>query len=161
RIRVRPEQLVRGEDHSRRTEAALQSVLRPERVLQRVELSSSRGEALDCRDRSAVGLRGEAGARLHRAAVEQHRARAALARVAADLRAGQADDVAEEMDEKQTRLDDAPQGPPIDGDGDGNLLHGRGLLVERTLNERRILHPVAFATGSAGDGEWGPGDARA
>ena len=52
-------------------------------------------EPLDGRDRRAVGLDGEHRARLHRPAVEQHRARAAAARVAADVGAGEAEVLAQ------------------------------------------------------------------
>ena len=49
---------------------------------------------LDGRDVGAVGLDGEHGAALHGSAVDEHDARAALAGVAADVRAGQAELVA-------------------------------------------------------------------
>ena len=48
-------------------------------------------QPLDGRHRGAVGLRGQARARLDRHAVDEHRARAALAGVAADLGAGEAE----------------------------------------------------------------------
>ena len=53
-------------------------------------------------------------------AVEEHRAGAALARVAADLGAGQPDDVAKEVDEQQPRFDLALNGAAVHADGDRN-----------------------------------------
>src|SRR5206468_12724285 len=52
-----------------------------------------------------VGLHREERARLHRLPVEQHGARSAVARVAADVRSGHAQIFAQEMDEEQARLD--------------------------------------------------------
>src|SRR5207344_3108617 len=82
------EQRRRRHDHARRAEAALQAVLFPESLLQRVELAVGR-EAFDCRDLRAVGLHGEDRAGFRAAAVDVDRARAALASVAADVRAGE------------------------------------------------------------------------
>ena len=50
-------------------------------------------------------LRGEHVARLHRAAVDVDGARAALAGVAADVRAGEPQVVAQELDEQRARVD--------------------------------------------------------
>ena len=104
RIRVGAQDLVRGEHHARRAEAALQAVLGPERVLQRGELAVGAPDPSIVVTLGAVGLHREARARLHGDAIEQHRARAALAGVAADLRAGQAG-IAQEVDEEEPRLD--------------------------------------------------------
>ena len=62
-------------------------------------------EALDRRHLGAGGLEREYGAALHRAAVDEHRAGAALARVAADVSAGQPQPVAQRMDEQRPPLD--------------------------------------------------------
>src|SRR5262249_11476642 len=62
-------------------------------------------EALDGGDLGAVGLGGEQHAALHRPPVEQYGARAAVAGVAADVRARQIEVVAEEVDEEPARLD--------------------------------------------------------
>jgi hypothetical protein len=75
-----------------------------ERLLERVQLAVGR-EALDGLDRRAVGLDGEHHAALHERAVHDHRARAAVAGVAADVRAGQVEVVADEVDEQPPRLD--------------------------------------------------------
>ncbi len=52
-----------------------------------------------------VGLHGEHGAGLHRHAVEQYRTGAAVGGVAADVGAGHAERLAQQVDEKEARLD--------------------------------------------------------
>src|ERR1700682_5517651 len=100
-------------DHPGRTEAALQSVLLVERLLNRMELTVS-GETLDRGDLGTVGLDTENGARLDRLAVDHDRARAAGRRVAADIRPGQAQAVSQNIDEELARLEGALAASPGD-----------------------------------------------
>ena len=97
-----------------------------ERRLQRVQLGAVRGgQALDRRDRGAVGLHGEHQARAHRLAVHQHGAGAADAVLAADVRAGEAELVAQEVAEQQARLDLGGVGRAVDGHADAETIrHG-------------------------------------
>ena len=88
-----------------------------ERLLQRRELAVFR-EPLDRLDRRPVGLDGEQHAALHERAVDDHRAGAAVAGVAADVAAGQVEVVANEMDEQLPRLDLALVGRAVDRDRD-------------------------------------------
>ena len=69
-----------------------------ERLLERRQLLVA--EPLDRRHGAAVGLHGEHRATLHRNAVQVNRARAAAAGVAADVRPGEAEIVAQEVDEQ-------------------------------------------------------------
>src|SRR6266851_7845683 len=62
-------------------------------------------EALDRLHLAAVDLHGEVRAGLDRDAVHKHRAGATAGRVAADVRAGQAQLLAQEVDEQQSGLD--------------------------------------------------------
>ena len=62
----------------------------------------------------AVGLDGEQDARAHRLAVEQHGAGAAHPVLAADVGAGEAEVVAQEVREQQARLDLALVGAAVD-----------------------------------------------
>ena len=78
-------------------------MLFPEAFLQRVELAVL-GQTLDRGDLGAVGLDGEDGARLDAPPVDEHRAGAALAGVAADVCAGQVELLAQEVHEEQARL---------------------------------------------------------
>jgi hypothetical protein len=103
RLWVVVQQVDRGHDHARRAEAALQAVLLPEALLHRVELVVL-GEALDRGHLRPIRLDSEDGARLCAASVDEHRARAALTRVAAHVRARQMELLAKEVDEQHPRL---------------------------------------------------------
>ena len=63
------------------------------------------GNAFDGLDRGAVALHGEHKAAAHHVAVEPHRAGAAYALFAADMGAGEAKIVAQEIDQRLSRLD--------------------------------------------------------
>ena len=92
-----------------------------ERGLQRIQLAVGRGQALDGLDVVAVGLHREHDARPRRLAVEEDRARAADAVLAPDVRAGQAEILAEEIAEQQARLDLAAVPRAVHGDVDGDV----------------------------------------
>src|SRR3989441_4316931 len=98
RVRVRRDERGRRHHHSRRAEAALETVLLVEAFLHRVQLAILL-ETLDRRHGGLVGLHREEGARLHRPPVEQHGARTAVRGVAADVRAGHPEVLAEEVHE--------------------------------------------------------------
>ena len=76
------------------------------------------GEALDGHDLGAVGLDREHRAGLDRPAVDVDGAGAALAGVAADVRAGQVEVLAQRLDEEASRLDVELAGRPIDDERD-------------------------------------------
>ncbi len=110
-----------GHQHSRRADAALGGAVPQEGTLQAVELRA-RGtgrQALDGRDLAADrgGGRREAGA--DGSAVEQHRAGAAVARIAADLGAGEAQHLAQRVGEAPGRLDAQPCRRAVDGQTGG------------------------------------------
>src|ERR1041384_5300962 len=123
RLRVAGEQRARRHQHAGRAEPALQAVLLPEALLQRVQRAAG-GEALDGLDRRPVGLDREHGAALDRLAVEANRARAAARGVAADVRAGQPEVLADEVDEQRAGRDGAGLLLAVDRDGDLVLAHG-------------------------------------
>ena len=104
RLRVALEQLHAGHDHSGRAVAALQTVTFPEPLLDGVQLAVA-GQAFNGGDFAPIGLDGEQGARLGGLAVEQDRAGAADAGLAADVRAGQPAVLAQKMDQQGARLD--------------------------------------------------------
>src|SRR6267142_567386 len=101
---VARQQRAAGHHHPRRAVPALQPVLVPERFLDGVELAVLL-QALHGADLRAVRLDREHRARLHRLDVEQHGAGAAVRGVAADVRPGQAQVLAQEVDEQQPGLD--------------------------------------------------------
>src|SRR5258708_3077213 len=86
RVLVALEEGARGHQHARGAETALQAVFLGEALLHRMELAALL-QALDRRDLRAIGLHREHGARFHRVAVQNHRARAAVRGIAADVRA--------------------------------------------------------------------------
>src|SRR5688572_23778903 len=90
-------------DHSRGAEAALEAVLVPERLLERMEAGAV-GDALDGPDLATVGLDGEHRARLGALAIDVDGAGATVAGVAPDVRPGQPEVLAQEVDEEQARL---------------------------------------------------------
>ena len=94
---------MRGEDHARRAEAALQPVLRPERLLQR-RAAAVRREPLDGGDARAVGLHGEHRARLT-ATPSMSTVQAPHWLVSQPILVPVSPSIAQEVDEQQTRLD--------------------------------------------------------
>src|SRR6516162_7969573 len=104
RVGILLQKSVGARDHPRCAEAALQTVMLTERLLQGMERAAGIGKAFDGEDLRAIGLHRKHGAGLYRLAVEGDRARAARAGVAADMRPSKAELLAQEMDEQQTRL---------------------------------------------------------
>ena len=128
-----------------RAVAALQAVLLPEALLQRMQLAVLGASPSMVVTVGAVGLHGEDRARLRAAAVDEHRARAALARVAADVRAGQVELFAQEVHEQRARLDVRLAHLAVDGDRD--LRHGspftRNEEAEWTVSSRLPAAPLS------------------
>src|SRR5262245_28656730 len=104
RVRVTAQEGDASHHHARRAVSALEPVLLPETLLNRMELPIL-FEPFDRHDLGAVCLDGKHGARLHGFFVENHRTGAAVRRVAADVRARQPELVAQEMNEEQPRID--------------------------------------------------------
>src|SRR5919108_2994124 len=98
------QELLGRHDHARGAEAALQPVLIPERLLQRVKLRSL-GQTFDRRDLGAVGLDGEQCARLDAVPVQLNRTGTAVARIAADVRSGQSCLLADVVDQQRSWFD--------------------------------------------------------
>src|ERR1700742_1420595 len=103
-IRVAVEQVLGRHHHARRAEPALQAVLLPEPLLDGMQLAR-RGQALHGGDLTAVDLDRQHRAGLDRPAVDQHRAGAAVGRVAAAMGAGQPGTPADQVGQQQPGLD--------------------------------------------------------
>ena len=148
RVGVLLEQPGRLHDHARRAEPALEAVLVPERLLERVE-GGAVGHAFDGLDLATVGLDGEHRARLGAGAIDMDGAGAAVARVAADMRAGQPEVVAQEMDEQESRLDVRLVDGAVDGDRDVLGAHRGGAsyayATARSVAWRRALRVSSAA----------------
>ena len=104
--------VLRRHQHAGRADAALRRAMIEKRLLQRRERAVGVGQALDRLDRPAVHLahRHQAGADLP--AVEQHGAGAAVAGIAADLGAGEAEVVAQRGGQARDR-----RAAPVGGAG--------------------------------------------
>src|ERR1700753_2168545 len=125
-IGVAVEQVLGRHHHPRRAEPALQAVLLPETLLDRVQLAG-RGQALHGGDVTAVDLDRQHRAGLDRPAVDQHRAGTAVGRVAAAVGAGQPGAPADQVGQQQPGLDlgDLP------GAVEGELDLAHRYLVDR------------------------------
>src|SRR2546425_1056963 len=120
--RIALEELGGRQDHARRAEAALQAMLLPEALLDRMEIAVL-GEPFDGRDRRAVRLHREERARLHRLPVHEDGARAALARIAAHVRAGETHGLADVVNEQEPGLDLVTVRLAVDGHLDWQFHH--------------------------------------
>ena len=96
-------------------------MLVPEGLLDGVQLVAVR-QTFDGHDLTAFGLDGEHGAGLDGLAVDDHRAGAALAGVAAHVRARETGDVAYVVHEQEAGFDFVLPPPPVDG-GRDLVLH--------------------------------------
>jgi len=115
RIRIALEKLHGGEDHAWGAKATLKAMFFPESFLNWMELSVG-CQALDRHDACPISLYREDGARLDRFTVDEDGACAALGRVAANVGAGQPQDIAQVMNEKETRFYVVLIGFAVDGD---------------------------------------------
>jgi hypothetical protein len=152
RVWIAIDQIVGGHDHAGRTESALQTVLVPERLLHGMQLPVG-GQTLDRDHGRAVGLNGEDRARLDGLAIDEDRARAALAGVTADVGAGEAEVVAEKVHEEEARLDFRVLLRAVDGEGNGvlhaDLRGGRELTPAGGGCQCRVLPELGFASRAA------------
>src|SRR5258708_18365636 len=146
RVGVVVEQPARGQHDARCAETALEAVAAGESLLHRVELAAAL-QALDGAYPTAVGHGREHCAGLHRHVVEPEDACAAVRCVAPPVRAGQAEIISDEVNEEQSRLDDARVLGPVDVHGD---LHVRfpASRVPRRASRAGCLAPW-LARGSA------------
>src|SRR5438270_13498710 len=108
-----PDQLFGSQQKAWCAEAALECAPVYELLLQRRQ-GLVLGQAFDRRDRAPVGLCGEQEAGAHRPAVQQHRAGAADALLAAEVRPGQPDAVPYQIGQREA--DGVAAGPDLSVD---------------------------------------------
>src|SRR3972149_3910638 len=113
RLRVLAEKLHGTEEHSGSAESALERVLIPKGLLERVELPPLR-QTFDGGDLGAIGLDGKHETGTDGRAVYQHRAASADAVLATHVSPGEAEALAEKIGQQQTGLDGAPVPDPVD-----------------------------------------------
>src|SRR5262249_2700064 len=138
-----------GEQEARRAVPALERMRVPEYLLHRVQLAAP-CKTLDGRDGMAVHLGREHEARLHRLAVEQHRARAADALLAPDVGTVELELVAKEVDEQAAALDLTLVGAAVDFERYGHARthcrrRARSLSARSTRIGTRCLRYSAEA----------------
>ena len=125
-------------DEARRAEAAHQRVLVAERLLHRMQRVAVR-EAVDGANLLALHLDRQRRAGVDRAAVDDHRAGAAGAAVAAALVAGQVGAHAERIEQRDARLDPGVESLAVDHQRDRHLARAdraRGARLRFGLAER-------------------------
>src|SRR5579884_564549 len=121
RVGVLVQQRLGGHDHPGRAEAALQPVLLPEALLQGMKLAVLL-QPLDGQQLAAIGLDCQQRAGLDVLAVQNDRAGATVRGVTADVRPGQPERLADEVDQQQPRLDLGSARLAVDGDRDGEAF---------------------------------------
>src|SRR6266581_1689288 len=119
RVRIRVEQSLGSDQHPGSAVAALQAVRLAEAVLQHAHRAVGLREPLDGGDAVAVRLHRVHEAGTHRLAVEHHRARAADAVLAADVRAGEEQFFAQPVHQRQARRHLGRSRFAVDLDGNG------------------------------------------
>ena len=137
------QQLARRQNHPRRTKSALQRVLIPERLLQRIQLSVLR-QSFDRQDLAPLGLDGEHRTALDGHAVEHDGAGPADGGLAADVRPGEPGDFPQIVYEQQARLYFVRMALAVDSESD--LLCHRAhpgtrigpSPVHKTLSEKGV-----------------------
>ena len=110
-----------------------------ERRLQRRQAILER-ETLDRDDFRAFGLHREHQTGSHRGAVDQHGARTAYAVLAADMRSGQPQMMAQAIGQRQPRLDFDLDGPAVDLKSD---RHGRDRYAAALRSARSTMTPIS------------------
>jgi hypothetical protein len=108
-----------GHDHSGSTEPALKRVMFAERLLHRMQWSVRLGQSFDGGDFGALALQSEGCAGLPRNAIYVNDASATLRSVAADMRTGQPQILAQKLHQQGARFD-------IPADGFAVHRHGYG-----------------------------------
>jgi hypothetical protein len=95
---------VRGRDHARRAEAALQRVMLAKGLLQRREVMVV-GESFDRHDLAALGLHREHQTRAHRCVIDNDGAGAAHTMLATNMGSGEAEHMTQAIRQRHPRLD--------------------------------------------------------
>ena len=114
------EEGLRRHDHAGRAETALDGALEDEGPLQRMELPARPGEAFDRLDLGAVHARGLEDAGAPGLPVDDDGAGAAVALLAAVLRADQAEFLAEEAEQGQRGIDIPDDSDAVHGEAEGD-----------------------------------------
>jgi len=123
---------MRGEDHGGGAVAALHAVRFAECVLKERQFAGPGRDPFDGRDGIAVGLHREHQARPDWSAVDEHGAGSADAVLAAGMRPGQQQALAQSVEQAHAGLDLERMGRAVDG-----KLNAHGRLARERLARRR------------------------
>src|SRR5262249_17095784 len=126
-VRIVAQEFEQGGQHAGRAEAALQAMVVAERFLKRGQLLVVRRDPLDREDLVPVRLHGEHQAGAGRLAVEQDGAGTAHAMLAAEMGAGEAERVTDEIRQREAHLGLGAVALAVDGQRDGSLEFGHAL----------------------------------
>src|ERR1019366_7812874 len=136
-------------DRQQQTRRAIAALQRGVAYECRLELGELRRlcETLDCQDLSTVRLDGEVGARAHGSAIHEHRAAAAHLHVAGALRPGQAEPLAQEVQQELLRLDGGTHLAAVDGEHDLDPVHScsPGMPNARPLRRSSRTHAFQYS----------------
>src|SRR2546428_558369 len=149
RVPVLIEQRLRRHEHPRRAVAALRGALFGERGLQRMKLGAAR-EPFDGRHVGVADRHRQREAREHRRAVDEHGARAALAELAAVLRAGEAELLTKDFEERVVRLRRDGARLAVHAEGEELLRHA-GRSVRRASARAEPLLSASVVRSSGAD----------
>ena len=145
RPRVRAQQRLGAHQHSGRADAALRRAVGDEGALQDRERAIGLGEALDRRHRAPGALADGDDARADLLAVEQHGAGAAVAGVAADLGAGEAELVAQGIREAPRGVAGELARGAVDAEAN-DVDRGQVARGHATISRRARRSSVAVAS---------------
>src|SRR5262249_38698645 len=125
-----------------------------EGLLQRMQAAIGSGEPLDRGDLGAARLNREHSAGLHRFTVHVHRAGAAMAGVATDMRTGDSELLAQQVDQQQARLGEDFDRAVVDSQFDVHFGHrSPPAQPARSLARamaRRTINPATWTRNSTG-----------
>src|SRR5258706_1253823 len=144
RARTLAQQVDHGHQHAGRAKPALQRVVLAECGLHRMQ-RLDRAQPLDGLDPLAVGLDGEHQARARAVTLDDHRAGAAHAVLAADMRARQTEVLAQKIRQQAARLDRALVGDAVDRHADRAVGHACAAAVRA----RRLITATRWRRKSA------------
>ena len=141
---VAVEQGLGGQHDARRAEAALRAAVLDERLLDGMQRRRRR-QALDGDDVAARRFQRQHQAGVDGSAVDQHRAGAAVAVAATFLGAGEADAVAQQLEQRVARVGEHRALLAVDGAGE-ERLHARADSIAAAAQQSASARAVSTAT---------------
>ena len=142
RVWTTRQEILRRHQDAGGTEPALQRVVPAKGNLQRRQVSAS-GQPLDRAQLAAVHLNREQEAATHRGSVHDHRAGAADAVLAADVRPGETQAMPKEVRQQQPRLHRLDVAAPVDRHVDGDHAASSDASAQAARSARSTMSAVS------------------